>query len=85
MNMQTLQSDGSGDLARSGDARMKASGTGNSVGGESGVDAKDPGSYTVARHVADFGNVVIGFTKTKAFRVVNTGKVKMGKSVVSPY
>ncbi|CAM9169791.1 unnamed protein product [Choristocarpus tenellus] len=31
--------------------------------------------YVIARHVADFGNVVVGFTKKKVFRIVNTGKV----------
>lgn len=45
-------------------------------GGGQSVGSKDSaGSYTVARHVADFGNVVVGFTKTKAFRVANTGKL----------
>ena len=64
-------------MARSGgDARVKASGRGSTVaGGSVGGEGRDPGSYTIARHVADFGNVVIGFTKSKAFRVVNTGKV----------
>lgn len=42
----------------------------------SGGSGNDPSSYVVARHVADFGNVVLGFTKKKAFRVVNTGKVQ---------
>ena len=44
-------------------------------GGGSSTDSKDASSYTIARHVADFGNVVVGFTKTKAFRVANTGKL----------
>lgn len=37
---------------------------------------KDAGLYVVARHVADFGNVVLGFTKKKTFRVFNAGKVR---------
>ncbi|CAM9929944.1 unnamed protein product [Sphacelaria rigidula] len=36
---------------------------------------KDAGLYVVARHVADFGNVVLGFTKKKTFRVFNAGKL----------
>lgn len=74
--MQSLQSGGGGERAGGVDANIKVSGKGNVVaGGASAKDGKDPGLYTIARHVADFGNVVIGFTKTKAFRVVNTGKV----------
>lgn len=34
-------------------------------------------TYVIARYVADFGNVVKGFSRTKAFRVVNMGKVKI--------
>lgn len=44
-------------------------------GGGSSAGSKDAASYTIARHVADFGNVVVGFTKTKGFRVANTGKL----------
>lgn len=56
------------------DTKPKATVTSAGVGVVGG-DPKDPGSHVVARHVADFGNVVLGFTKTKAFRVANTGKV----------
>lgn len=73
---------GGGGQAGSVAVRSRASGgragvavAGATGGSGSSADSKDAASYTVARHVADFGNVVVGFTKTKAFRVANTGKL----------
>lgn len=66
---------GSRELAGSITAKSKGSGTSAGAAGIGAADAKDSGAYVIARHVADFGNVVVGFTKTKAFRVANTGKV----------
>lgn len=67
---RSTQNAGAHATAAAGEGAAGAAGGGLSVGG------KDAGSYVVARHVADFGNVVVGFTKKKAFRVVNTGKVR---------
>lgn len=73
---------GGGGQSGSSVVRSRASGgragvpaAGVAGGGGSSTDSKDAASYTIARHVADFGNVVVGFTKTKAFRVANTGKL----------
>lgn len=65
-----------GDLASESLPRSRVSGTpSGGTAGAGGAGAKDQAAYVVARHVADFGNVVLGFSKTKAFRVANTGKV----------
>lgn len=61
--------------SRASAGRTGVAAAGVTGGGGSSVDSKDAASYTIARHVADFGNVVVGFTKTKAFRVANTGKL----------
>lgn len=66
-----IKSKASGGGARGGVKVAGAAGAASSSVGSKEAAA----SYTVARHVADFGNVVVGFTKTKAFRVANTGKL----------
>lgn len=68
-----LKSRASGDGSG---GRGGVKGAGAAGAGTGSVGSKDvAASYTVARHVADFGNVVVGFTKTRAFRVANTGKL----------
>lgn len=61
--------------SRASGGRAGVAAAGVTGGGGSSTDSKDAASYTIARHVADFGNVVVGFTKTKVFRVANTGKL----------
>lgn len=71
----TVRSKGSGGGAGAAAGAGAAVRVGVGAGGGSSANSKDAPPYTVARHVADFGNVVVGFTKTKAFRVANTGKL----------
>ena len=67
-----------GDSAPGGDGATGAQGSGagqtkKAAAGADGAGGAD--GFVLAMHVADFGNVVAGHTRKKAFRVTNTGSL----------